>query len=250
MIDLLKIFQNDDARFMVYAGDAPHHGDLPVHWDLWFRAVESFAARKPIMLSIGNHELGDAKSLVNYRTYNALPESPGNEAYYSFDYGPIHFICLDTETGLYPEQIPWIKKDLDETRKPWKVAYFHSPPFSSGTVHGSNEELRRIIEPIFSKHHVNLVISGHDHLYERSKPINLLMFKNAPLSSYRDGTCYVVSAGAGAGLYKATSGNWWTAVLKTNIHHFCRIKVYGSKSMRLEAVSLEGSIIDSVTLEN
>ena len=250
MTDLFEIFQNDDPRFMVYAGDAPHHGDLAPHWERWFRAVESFAARKPIMQSTGNHELGDARSLVNYRTYNALPTSPGNEVYYSFDYGPVHFVCLDTESGLYPEQVPWVEKDLAESKKPWKVAYFHSPPFSSGTVHGSNEELRKVIEPIFSKHHVNLVISGHDHLYERSKPINLLMSPNAPVSSYRDGTCYVVSAGAGAGLYDAQAGNWWTAVLKTKIHHLCRVKVNGSKSMTLQAVSLDGSIIDSITLEN
>ena len=248
--DLLGIFQHDDPCFMVYAGDAPHHGDLSIHWDRWFRAVEPFTTRKPIMLSIGNHELGDTRSLVNYRTYNALPTSQGNEAYYSFDYGPVHFVCLDTESELYPEQIPWVEKDLAATKKPWKVAYFHSPPFSSGTVHGSNEELRRVIEPIFSKHHVNLVISGHDHLYERSKPINLLISPNAPVSSYRDGTCYVVSAGAGAGLYDAQAGNWWTAVLKTKIHHLCRIKVNGSRSMRLEAVSLDGRIIDSVTIEN
>ncbi len=250
MTDLLEVFQHDDPRFMVYAGDAPHHGDLAPHWERWFRAVEVFAARKPIMQSTGNHELGDARSLVNYRTYNALPTSPGNEVYYSFDYGPVHFVCLDTESGLYPEQVPWVEKDLAATRKPWKVAYFHSPPFSSGTVHGSNEELRRVIGPIFSKHHVNLVISGHDHLYERSKPVNLLMSPNAPVSSYRDGTCYVVSAGAGAGLYDAQAGNWWTAVLKTKIHHLCRIEVNGSKSMTLQAVSLDGSIIDSVTLEN
>jgi hypothetical protein len=250
MTDLLGVFENDDPRFMVYAGDAPHHGDLAPHWDRWFRAVELFAARKPIMQSTGNHELGDARSLVNYRTYNALPTSPGDEVYYSFDYGPVHFVCLDTESGLYPEQIPWVEKDLAATRKPWKVAYFHSPPFSSGTVHGSKEELRRVIEPIFSKHHVNLVISGHDHLYERSKPINLLMSQNAPVGSYRDGTCYVVSAGAGAGLYDAQAGNWWTAVLKTKIHHLCRIKVNGSQSMTLQAVSLDGNIIDSITFEN
>jgi hypothetical protein len=250
MTDLFGVFENDDPRFMVYAGDAPHHGDLAPHWDRWFRTVEPFAARKPIMQSTGNHELGDQRSLVNYRTYNALPASPGHEVYYSFDYGPVHFVCLDTESGLYPEQVPWVEKDLATTKKPWKVAYFHSPPFSSGTVHGSNEELRRVIEPIFSKHHINLVISGHDHLYERSKPINLLISPNAPVSSYRDGTCYVVSAGAGAGLYDAQAGNWWTAVLKTKIHHLCRIKVNGSKSMRLEAVSLDGCIIDSVTIEN
>lgn len=250
LIDLLKVFERDDPRFMIYAGDAVHTGGLSPHWNRLFQAVEPFTSNRPIMLSVGNHEVGDDPNLVNFKIFNALPTNSGSEAYYSYDYGPIHFVCLDTESGLYSEQIPWLEKDLAATKKSWKVAYFHSPPFSSGTAHGSNEELRRVIEPIFSKHHVNLVLSGHDHLYERSKPINLLMSKNAPVSSYKDGTCYVVSAGAGAGLYDAQSGNWWTAVLKTKIHHLCRIKVNGSKSMRLEAVSLDDCIIDSVTLEN
>lgn len=250
LIDLLKVFERDDPRFMIYAGDAVHTGGLSPHWNRLFQAVESFTSNRPIMLSVGNHEVGDDPNLVNFKIFNALPTNSGSETYYSFDYGPVHFVCLDTESGLYPEQIPWLEKDLAATTKPWKVVYFHSPPFSSGTAHGSNEGLRRVIEPIFSKHHVNLVLNGHDHLYERSKPINLLMSKNAPVSSYGYGTCYVVSAGAGAGLYDAQSGNWWTAALKTKIHHLCRIKVNGSKSMRLEAVSIDGRIIDSVTLKN
>jgi hypothetical protein len=250
MIDLLKVFERDDPRFMIYAGDAVHTGGLSPHWNRWFQAVEPFTSNKSMMLSVGNHGVGDDPNLVNFKIFNALPTNSGSEVYYSFDYGPVHFVCLDTESGLYPEQIPWIEKDLAATKKPWKVAYFHSPPFSSGTAHGSNEELRRVIGPIFSKHHVNLVLSGHDHLYERSKPINLLMSKNAPVSSYKDGSCYIISAGAGAGLYDARAGNWWTAALKTKIHHLCRIKVNGSKSMRLEAVSIDGRIIDSITLEN
>jgi len=249
-IDLLKIFESNNPRFMIYAGDAPHTGGLSPHWNRWFQAVEPFTSNKPIMPSVGNHEVGGDPNLVNYKIYNALPTNSGSEVYYSFDYGPVHFVCLDTESGLYMEQVPWLEKDLAVTKKPWKVAYFHSPPFSSGTAHGSNENVRRVLEPIFSKHHVNIVLSGHDHLYERSKPINLSMSKNEPVNSYKDGTCYVVSAGAGAGLYDAQTGNWWTAVLKTKIHHFCRIKVNGSKSMTLEAVDLNGYVIDSVTLEN
>jgi hypothetical protein len=55
--------------------------------------------------------------------------------------------------------------------------------------------------------------------------------------------------GVAPGLYQARSGNWWTAVLKTQIHHFCCIKVYGTKSMILKAVALNGQVIDAVTLE-
>jgi hypothetical protein len=60
----------------------------------------------------------------------------------------------------------------------------------------TDAEVRKVLEPLFSKHHANLVISGHDHLYERSKPISLLKSRKAPVGSYKEGTCYVVSGGA------------------------------------------------------
>ena len=250
MIKLLGVFEDDTPRFMIYAGDALHTGGLASQWDRWFQAVEPFASCVPIMQSVGNHEVGGDPNLLNFLSYNALPSDSGSEAYYSFDYGPVHFVCLDTESRFYPEQVPWVEKDLSSTKKPWKVAYFHSPPFSSGTGHGSDEEARNALEPIFSKHHVNLVVSGDDHLYERSKPVNLAKSRKAPVSSYKEGTCYVVSGGAGAGLYDARPGNWWTAVLKTKVHHLCRVKVNGTKSMTLEAVDLKGVVFDRVALEN
>lgn len=70
------------------------------------------------------------------------------------------------------------------------------------------------------------------------------------MASYKEGTCYVVSGGAGARLYDAKAGNWWTAVVKTRIHHLCRVKVNGSKSMTVEAVDVNGQVIDTVTLHN
>jgi 3',5'-cyclic AMP phosphodiesterase CpdA len=249
MTDLLKIFEKDEPRFMIYAGDAPHRGGVAPQWDRWFQALEPFASQRPVMLSVGNHELGGDPQLINFRLYNALPASPGQETYYSFDYGPVHFMCLDTDSKLSPGQVSWIGKDLAANKKPWKVVFLHRPLFSSGIPHGSDPKLQQFFGPIFSRHHVNLVISGHDHLYERSKPINWLKSENSPVGSYREGTCYVVSAGAGAGLYQARSGNWWTAVLKTQTHHFCRIKVQGAKSMILEAVALNGQVLDAVTLE-
>lgn len=250
IIELIDIFAQDDPRFMLYAGDALHTGGFASQWDRWFQAVEPFASGRPVMQSTGNHELGGDPKLRNWQIYTAFPDDSGNAVYYSFDYGPVHFVCLDTDSGLYDDQLAWLEKDLAATPKPRKVAYFHRPVFSSGTVHGSNQELRDLLAPVFSKHHVNLVLSGHDHLYERSKPIDVLKSKSGPVGSYKEGTCYVISGGAGAGLYDAKPGNWWTAALNTTSHHFCRFKVAGSKSMTLQAVDRQGKVIDSVTLEN
>lgn len=236
-------------RFFIYAGDAPQFGGIRAHWERWFQAIEPFSRNAPIMPSTGNHEMGGDMKLEKYADFNALPTSSGSELYYSFDYGPVHIISLETELGNWDKQIQWLAKDLAACRKPWKVALCHSPFFSSGTVHGSDRAARERLAPLFDKHHMDLVFGGDDHIYERSKPINVSRSPNAPVGSYREGTCYIISAGAGADLYNARAGNWWTEKLKTKVNHVCRVTVNGRRSMRIEAINMRGSKLDDFTIE-
>jgi hypothetical protein len=67
-------------------------------------------------------------------------------------------------------QLTWLEKELAASGSDWKIAYFHHPIYSSGAAHGSNMPLRAILEPLFVKYHVSVVLSGHDHFYERVKP--------------------------------------------------------------------------------
>jgi 3',5'-cyclic AMP phosphodiesterase CpdA len=64
----------------------------------------------------------------------------------------------------------WLEQTLSAAREEWKIVFFHHPLYSSGRTHGSDEQLRSVLEPIFIKHGVSLVLTGHDHFYERSKP--------------------------------------------------------------------------------
>src|SRR2546425_1741429 len=67
-------------------------------------------------------------------------------------------------------QLAWLEKELVASGSDWKIAYFHHPLYSSGGAHGSDLPLRAILEPLFVKYHVSMVLSGHDHFYERIKP--------------------------------------------------------------------------------
>jgi hypothetical protein len=68
------------------------------------------------------------------------------------------------------DQQAWLQKELEASRSKWKIAFFHHPIYSSGGRHGSEVDLRAIVEPLFIKHGVSVVFAGHEHFYERLKP--------------------------------------------------------------------------------
>lgn len=147
--------------------------------------------------SPGNHDYaGSAARQADHAIpYYDMFTLPGNgeaggvasntEAFYSYNYGNIHFISLDSygfETGntrLYDtlgRQALWLKQDLAANTQPWTVVYFHHPPYSKGSHNSDvdNEEvkLRQNVVPILERYKVDLVLAGHSHIYERSFLIN------------------------------------------------------------------------------
>jgi len=113
--------------------------------------------------ALGNH---DAREQRFYEFFNM-----GGKLYFSFHapHEPVRFFVLDS-TYPVPEQIEWLKKELEDSKEDWKIAYFHHPPYSSGGRHGSDVKLRQTLEPLFVKNNVSVVFTGHDHFYERIKP--------------------------------------------------------------------------------
>jgi hypothetical protein len=112
--------------------------------------------------SLGNH---DSREQRFYKLFNM-----DGKLYFSFSPKPnIRFFALDS-TYPVPEQIAWLEKELAASKDDWKIVYFHQPLYSSGDQHGPDVQLRKVIEPMFLKYNVSVVLSGHDHFYERIKP--------------------------------------------------------------------------------
>lgn len=112
--------------------------------------------------ALGNH---DAREQRYYKPFNME-----GRLYYSFSPKPnISFFALDS-TYPEPEQISWIEKALAASTDNWKVVFFHHPLYSSGDRHGSDTRLREVLEPLFVKYNVSVVLTGHDHFYERVNP--------------------------------------------------------------------------------
>jgi 3',5'-cyclic AMP phosphodiesterase CpdA len=92
------------------------------------------------------------------------------ERYYTFKPADgVRFFALDS-TYMDEKQLKWLDEQLAMSGSEWKIAFFHHPPYSSGETHGSDETLRTQLEPRFVKAGVNVVLTGHEHFYERIKP--------------------------------------------------------------------------------
>jgi predicted MPP superfamily phosphohydrolase len=112
--------------------------------------------------SLGNH---DAREQRYYKPFNM----DGN-LYYTFSpKTEVRFFALES-TYMVPEQVAWLEKELKSSGSHWKIVFFHHPLYSSGERHGSDIKLRQVLEPLFIKYNVSLVLQGHDHFYERVKP--------------------------------------------------------------------------------
>lgn len=139
--------------------------------------------------AMGNHEGYTSKGLTGVGPYydayvcptrgeaGGLPSA--TEAYYSFDYGNVHFICLDSHdldrkpTGVMAQ---WLRADLDKTTADWIVGFWHHPPYTKGSHDSDKEfqlvEMRELIMPILESGGVDVVLTGHSHIYERSMLID------------------------------------------------------------------------------
>jgi hypothetical protein len=91
------------------------------------------------------------------------------ERFYSFTKGNITFFVLDSNY-MDRKQLDWFERELKNTTTDWKMAYFHHPLYSSGSTHGSEVDLRALLEPLFVKYGIDVVFAGHEHFYERVKP--------------------------------------------------------------------------------
>ncbi len=151
-------------EFVVMVGDNIYGGNTAKDFDKKFATPY-----KPLLdggvkfyAALGNH---DDPSERFYKPFNM-----NGERYYSFKPADgVRFYALDS-TYMDEKQLKWFEDQLKMSGSEWKVAFFHHPPYSSGETHGSDETLRTQLEPLFVKYGINVVLTGHEHFYERIKP--------------------------------------------------------------------------------
>lgn len=187
-----------NARFYMLAGDNVNRGVDRNEWDAFFAHTAGVFDHRVVIPALGNHEyIGGDPTL--FEDFFVLPENgPENcvpEHCFSFEYSNALFVIVDT--NLFPEEyVGWLDETLEQSRAVWKFVMMHHPLYSSG-VNRDNVWLRDALLPVFDRHHVDMVLQGHDHAYLRTGP----MRDNQKVERPADGTYYVVSV-SGTKLYK------------------------------------------------
>ena len=247
-----SLLNGETMDLALHTGDIAYSsGTYAQYESYFFPYYRDWLRRAAIFPSIGNHDDRSA-SATPYRRFFVLPPDgasaafPNNaERFYSFDYGPVHFIALDTEAAFLSttrrqEQVAWLTAELQNSQdQPWRVAFFPRPPYSSGAEHGSDLTIRQVFGPLFEQYHVQVVLNGHEHDFERTVPWR------TSLDTARQAVTYVVTGGGGAELY-AVSRNEWTAYSRS-ADHYVRALV-SPTDLTIEAVGTNGSVFDRFTL--
>lgn len=168
----------------------------------------------------------------DYMGGNAVPQlealgMPGR--WYSREIGDVLFIGLDSILASAENQKEWLEKTLAASEAKWKIAAMHHGPYSAG-IHGSKETARAAFAPLFEKYGVQLVLSGHDHDYQRSFEQN--------------GVTYIVS-GAAAKTRKTAKADFTAVAWST--FHFVDLAVWDDR-MELRAVDQDGRVFDKAVI--
>jgi Calcineurin-like phosphoesterase len=214
-------------EFVLMMGDNLYSGSGPKDYQKKFEEPYKTLLDSGLKFyaALGNHDNTDER---NYKPFNM-----GGQRYYTFKpKNGVRIFALDSNYMDQP-QLQWLEKELTASGSDWKIAFFHHPLYSSGGTHGSDFQLRAQLEPMFLKHGMDAVFSGHEHFYERIKP--------------QKGIYYFTSGGAA----KLRDGD----VKKTDLtaksfdagYHFMLIELT-KDTMYFQAISDQGKVVDSGAL--
>lgn len=204
-------FKSAAVPVVLFSGDMVFSGLDQNNWDAWSKALGE-GASVFVALAPGNHEQEMFRSFAHILMPGA--PTPNAERYSSFDYGPVHVVMLDDyagiiapsadSTGTYAQELSdWLDKDLSKAaanraKVPWIVTFHHHPIYSDGTKTERAREqklMRDKLQPLYDKYKVDLDLAGHDHFYERFKPL-VAGDKEDP-----NGTIYLLDGAGGAPSY-------------------------------------------------
>jgi hypothetical protein len=170
---------------------------------------------------------------------------PNNEDWFSYDWGNAHILVLDTERAYTPgsPQYNFAQSDLaaHQTSK-WRIVAFQNPPYSSTTTNSSSVPVQQNIVPLLQQQHVQLVLSGNSHNYERTFPL----INGLPAAG---GITYIVTGGGGNGFNKfAIAAPSWSAFREDTSYEYLRVTVT-TTSLQLQAVKAsDGTVLDAASI--
>ncbi|MGY1770980.1 metallophosphoesterase family protein [Blastococcus sp. SYSU D00813] len=230
-------YQQSPYGLVTHLGDLCYYGRVEDRFDdVFLRPMGPLIdAGVRFELAIGNHDGAlhhSDESLIEIDAELRLLGTPARN--YTTGHGPVDFFYLDSSTpGLLgedaPAQLEWLDDALAASTNQWKVVCLHHPVFSSGE-HGSTPGADEELAPILERHAVDLVLSGHDHHYERTRPV--------------DGVTYVVSGG---GCKTTPVGRSRFTVAASSALHYLHVEVVGDR-LTGRSIQADGTVLDRFEL--
>lgn len=239
-----------EADFALHTGDVVYPlGEAEDFDPKHFFPYAPLLRNTPLWLSLGNHDYGTNDGQPYLDAFFLPRNNPaGTERYYSFDWGQVHVVILDSIAFDDPAQLAWLEADLAAATTTWKFAVFHHPLYSCG-MHGSSTSVRNRFAPILEAHGVDIVLNGHDHDYQRSFPMRDGVAYDVAQSPHflrPQGIVYIVTGG-GAGVRPTSSSCEFTAVA-VSATHFTQVDVDGT-FLHLRAIDTAGQMLDEMTID-
>jgi hypothetical protein len=275
------------ANHDVTGKDADHRprADFDAHRDsLAYYTAMSLPLNGPAAPAYPTPTVGPADVLADFQAC-AGTRFP-RMANYSFDYGDAHFTCLDSNTYVDPRDPAlqaWITQDLQATDAPWKFVVFHHPGFNCGSEHYTEQQFR-VLSPLFEAHGVDLCLHGHEHVYQRTRPLRFAPSDTTnadpKFNGHRlipgtftvdtafdgktktkpDGILYITTGAGGKELYDPgfdnTPARWlhpednnvaYNAVFLSSVHSFTVIEIDGP-TLTLTQIDETGAERDRITV--
>jgi hypothetical protein len=236
---LARQIASTPSDFLVNTGDIVADGGSLEDWQSFFQVEAGLLRDRAIFLSIGNHELYDDQAGANFARYFGFREGGGatDQPYGTMRWSGVRFFFLngmhDWQSG---EERQWLERELgradSEPGLVWRIIVVHHGPWSSGPHGGNPKLLAAHLPELFVRHKVDLVLSGHDHIYERGTS---------------EGVKYLVSGGGGAPLYPIAQ-RAPTASMAETAYHFIEV-VANANSMRIVTHRVDGAILETCGFE-
>ncbi len=241
--------------FTLFNGDLTVDGNSSSEYTTFFTAASNFLQNNLVYHVEGNHDAADSSMFSNLWD---IPRVNNQNLYYSYRFGNTIFISLNSNDTANQIQFSWLKSTLASAAADptitWKILSFHHAFFNSGTHTGDMDTERTTWWKAFDDYGVDLVITGHDHNYQRTYPINLNASPvGTPVANYGSttgkGRLQIISGGGGAGLYSQTPGSadTWATDIFNETYNYVYCNVDGCK-ITINAYDQTNALIDSLTL--
>jgi len=242
----------DSFQFIVTTGDNAYNNGRYNEFDTRvFQVYGDIFSQVGLYPTLGDHDYGSDEG-APYLDLFDLPDqawrAADKERYYSFDYGNAHFVALDSigplgedDQDASDDMFDWLRDDLSQTNQVWKIVFFQAPAY---TGFSQTSQVRQKLTPIFEEYGVDLVLTGHSHLYERSWP----MLDDEIV--IEGGIIYLITGAGWQSTFDCTNGSWVAYSYcgdDNNLGMYARISVNGN-SLTIDGIDQNGTLRDSITI--